>query len=77
MSRLTIITPDKMINILSHLGFKEVRQRGSHKFFQHSDGRTTVIPMHKSEDLGRGLIRSVLKDIELSVEEYEEIRRKI
>lgn len=38
MSRLTIISPDKLITILINLGFKEVRQKGSHKLFQHSDG---------------------------------------
>ena len=77
MSKLTIISSNKMIDILTYLGFKEIRQRGSHKFFQHADGRTTVIPLHKGEDLGRGLIRSILKDIELFIDEYEEIRRKV
>jgi predicted RNA binding protein YcfA (HicA-like mRNA interferase family) len=77
MSKLTIIPPDKMIAILINLGFKEIRQKGSHRFFQHQDGRTTVIPFHKGDDLGRGLIREILKDIELSVEDYEEIRKKV
>ena len=76
MSKLTIISTGKMVAILINLGFKEIRQKGSHRFFQHHDGRTTVIPFHKGEDLGRGLIREILKDIELSVEEYEELRRK-
>lgn len=77
MSGLTIISSDKLITILINIGFKEVRQKGSHKLFQHSDGRTTVIPFHKGEDLGRGLIRKVLRDIELSVEEYETLRKKV
>ena len=34
----------------------ELCLEGSHKFFAHSDGRTTVIPDHTGEDLGRGLI---------------------
>lgn len=77
MSGLTIISSDKLITILINIGFKEVRQKGSYKLFQHSDGRTTVIPFHKGEDLGRGLIRKVLRDIELSVEEYETLRKKV
>lgn len=77
MSVLTIISPDKLVVILTNLGFKEVRQKGSHKFFQHSDGRTTVIPFHKGEDLGRGLIRKILRDIEISVEEYEALRKEV
>lgn len=76
MSKLTIIPSKDMVKILENLGFEEIRQRGSHKNFRHKDGRTTVVPFH-GEDLGRGLIRKILKDIELSVDEYEELRKKI
>ena len=62
-----------MVNILHKLGFSELRQRGSHKFFVHEDGRTTTVPYHNN-DLGRGLIRKILKDIKISVEEYESLR---
>jgi len=56
MSRLTIISSKDMAKILEKLGFKEVRQKGSHKSFKHEDGRTTVIPFH-GEDLGTFKIR--------------------
>lgn len=48
-----------MIVILLGLGFQEIRQKGSHKFFAHPDGRRTVIPDHSGEDLGRGKIRKI------------------
>lgn len=76
MSRLTIISSKDMVKILEGLGFNEIRQRGSHKSFRHKDGRTTVVPFH-GEDLGRGLIRKILKDIEISPDEYEELRKRI
>ena len=76
MSKLTIIPSKDMVRILEILGFEEVRQKGSHKNFKHNDGRTTVVPFH-GEDLGRGLIRKILKDVEISVEEYETFRKKI
>lgn len=76
MSKLTIISSKNMVKILERLEFKEIRQKGSHKSFRHEDGRTTLIPFH-GEDLGRGLIRKILKDIELSVDEYEELREKL
>lgn len=63
-----------MITILKRLGFQEIRQAGSHKFFSRKDGRNTIIPMH-SKDLKRGLIKGILKDIGLSDEEYEKIRK--
>jgi len=76
MSKLTIIPSKDMAKILETLGFKELRQKGSHKIYKHMDGRITVIPFH-GEDLGRGLIRKILKDIEISPDEYEEIRKQI
>jgi predicted RNA binding protein YcfA (HicA-like mRNA interferase family) len=74
MSGLTIISPKEMINILHKIGFAEIRQNGSHIFFRHSDGRTTVIPFH-SKDLKRGLIKAILKDIKLTDEDYENLRK--
>lgn len=76
MSKLTIISSKDMANILESLGFKEIRQKGSHKSYKHADGRTTVVPFH-GEDLGRGLIRKILKDIEITPDEYEELRKRI
>ena len=46
-----------------------LRQKGSHKFYQHTDGRTTVVPMHAT-DLERPLIRKILTDIDMTIEEY-------
>lgn len=76
MSKLTIISDKEMVKILIFLGFGQIRQKGSHVFFAHPDGRATVIPCH-NEDLGRGLIRKILKDIDISIAEYEQLREKI
>jgi len=69
VSKLKIITSAKMCKLLEHSGFIAVRQKGSHRFFQHPDGRTTVVPMHAG-DLDRTLVRKILKDIEMSIDEY-------
>ena len=69
MSKLKIITSAKMCKLLEHGGFISIRQKGSHRFFQHPDGRTTVVPMHTG-DLDRTLVRKILKDIEMSIDEY-------
>lgn len=76
MSKLTIISSKDMVKILEYLGFHEIRQKGSHKSFKHKDGRTTLVPFH-GEDLGRGLIRKILNDIEVSVDEYEQLRKQV
>ncbi len=77
MTRLAIISPENMERILLRLGFERKRQVGSHILFAHPDGRCTVVPFHKGEDLGRGLIRKILRDIDISPEEYEKLRQQV
>ena len=71
MSRIKIITSSKMCKLLEGLNFSSECQRGSHKFYRHEDGRTTVVPMHAG-DLDRTLIRKILKDVDMSIDEYNE-----
>jgi len=66
-----------MTRILRHLGFALIRQKGSHAYFRHPDGRATVVPMHRGEDIGRGLIRAILRDIEIQPEEFERLRKDV
>ncbi|MBU2503825.1 MAG: type II toxin-antitoxin system HicA family toxin [Nanoarchaeota archaeon] len=74
MPKLPQITASKLIKILSKLGFKTMRQSGSHIFLRHSDGRTTVVPNHSGEKLDRGLLNKILrKDVQISREEFMEL----
>lgn len=59
-----------MIKFLEDSGFKFVRQNGSHKFYKHPDGRTTTVPDHKGEDLGRGITNKIFKDIEHTRDDF-------
>lgn len=70
MRRITPIKPKKVISILKTLGFTPIRQRGSHIFFTHPDGRCTVVPYHKGEDISKGLIKSILNDIEMDWDSF-------
>lgn len=74
MPKLVPIKPKKFIKILITLGFRQRDAQGSHVFFRHTDGRTTIIPVHNTE-IGRGLLRKILNDIQLSVEEYDALRK--
>jgi len=65
-----------MAKLLLKLGFVLVRSKGSHYFYMSkSDGSTATIPIHKNEDLSPGLLKQILNDIGLSVEEYDKLRR--
>lgn len=70
MTNLPVLKAKDLVRILKKFGFKEMRQKGSHLFFQHSDGRTTLVSMHSGEDIGRGLLRQILREIELSPDEF-------
>jgi predicted RNA binding protein YcfA (HicA-like mRNA interferase family) len=75
MSKLPILSSNELIKILFRLGFELKRQKGSHKFFQHPDGRTTVIPDHGNETIDRGLLNKIIKqDLLMSIEEYLQIK---
>ena len=77
MSRLPIIDASSFEKILLKLGFLIVRQKGSHVFYKHADGRYTTLPHHPGRDLGRILTRRILKEINLSPEEFNTILKKL
>jgi len=75
MSRLPMLTAKELIKILLKLGFELKRQKGSHKFFQHQDGRTTVVPDHGNEQIDRGLLNKVIKqDLLMTIESFISIK---
>jgi len=76
MPKLATITPKKLIKLLEQLGFTQRDAAGSHVLFRHTDGRTTTVAV-KQKELGRGLLRKVLRDIEISPEQYEVLRNKL
>lgn len=60
----------KILKVLARVGFKMVRQKGSHIFLQHPDGRTTVVPYHPAETVDRKLLRKIIKQIDMEPEEF-------
>ncbi len=72
MPKLPVVSAKQLIKILENSGFAESRQKGSHKFFKHEDGRVTSVPFH-SGDLGKGLLRKILNQIKISPEELRKL----
>ena len=67
-----------MIKILLVLGFELMRVKGSHHFFLNSTSKkTTCVPVHRNETLGVGLLKAILRDIDLNLEEFEKLRRQV
>ena len=69
MTRLPRARGKEVVRALERAGFSVERTRGSHVFLKHPDGRVTSVPVHSRETLGPGLLRAILRDVEMSVDE--------
>jgi predicted RNA binding protein YcfA (HicA-like mRNA interferase family) len=72
MANVPVLKPQEVVTRLQQLGFAEVRQRGSHEQFRHSDGRGTTVPIHKGRDISPVLLRKIARDIGVTVDEFLE-----
>ena len=74
MGKLPIVSGKKLLRMLLKHGFCALRKKGSHVFVESSDGtRGTVVPVHGNEDLGTGLLKSILNDLELRVDDLTDM----
>ena len=73
MSKLPSLTGKKVVSLLKKVGFILERQRGSHVFLKHDDGRATVVPVHSGETIGPGLLSKILRDVEMTKDELLKI----
>lgn len=73
MTKLPVVKSKDLEKILFKLGFNKVRQKGSHAFYRHNDGRYTIIPHHPSRDLSPILVLKIIKEINLLKEEFERL----
>ena len=73
MPKYSVVTGKSLVLALRKLGFDVKRIKGSHHFLRHPDGRTTVIPVHSGESLGPGLLAKILRDVEKTRDELEEL----
>ena len=65
------LTGKELIRILMRHGFEVSRIRGSHHFLKHSDGRATVVPVHRGESIGPGLLNKISKDTEVEIKDMK------
>ena len=73
MSKLPRLRGREVIASLRRAGFTVIRIKGSHHFLQHEDGRCTVVPIHAGEDIGPGLMSKILRDCEMTREEFRSL----
>ena len=70
MPKPPVLKPREVCRVLESLGFVLARQRGSHMQYRHVDGRCTTVPNHPGRDVSPVLLRQIIKDIGLTLEEF-------
>lgn len=71
MGRLPSLTALKVIRALKRAGFVEDRQRGSHLMLIHpATNARTVVPVHAGRTIKEPLLRAILRDAQLTVDEF-------
>lgn len=77
MPHLSPISAKKLVSLLVRKGFVCVRVRGSHHYFlNEATGKTTIIPVHSNRDVGVGLLRTIFRDIDMSVGEFNRLLKR-
>ena len=74
MAKLVVVSGKDFIKLLESLGFNVSRIKGSHHRLHHEDGRVTTVPVHKNDDLPKGLLRKIIReDLQLELDDFNEI----
>ncbi|PIT84998.1 hypothetical protein COU37_00540 [Candidatus Micrarchaeota archaeon CG10_big_fil_rev_8_21_14_0_10_45_29] len=70
MARLRPLKARVLVKVLAKFGFVPLRQKGSHLVLRNSPGKSTVVPMHSNEEIDVSLVRSILRECGISLEEF-------
>jgi predicted RNA binding protein YcfA (HicA-like mRNA interferase family) len=73
MTKLRLIPYQELKKVVEKAGFYWVRREGSHNTFRNEEGRIIVIPDHGSQVIVRPLLRKILRDIGMNLEDYLQI----
>jgi predicted RNA binding protein YcfA (HicA-like mRNA interferase family) len=77
LTRLRLVTYRELSKVIESCGFEWQRRQGSHNTFKNSEGRIVVIPDHGGQVIVRPLLRKILRDIGITVDEYHRILEKL
>lgn len=73
MPKLPRLTAREITVALERSGFSLARQSGSHMIYKNSTGKRVTIPFHGSKILHPKVLKTILRDAELSVEKLEDL----
>ena len=71
--KLPRVTASEIIRILERRGFILSRQSGSHKIYKDEAGNRATVPFHSGKILHPKVLKSILKEADISIEELKEL----
>jgi predicted RNA binding protein YcfA (HicA-like mRNA interferase family) len=77
LTKLRLVTYRELRKVAESYGFEWQRRQGSHNTFKNSEGRIIVIPDHGGQVIVRPLLRKILRDIGISIDEYHKILKEL
>lgn len=66
------LTAKEIIAVLERLNFVFTRQSGSHKIYK-KDGKRVTVPSHGGKILHPKVLKSILRDAEIEMEQLQEL----
>ncbi len=74
--KLPRVTAREVIKVIEKAGFYLVRQSGSHKIYRNDKGVRITVPYHSGKILHPKLVKSIIRDADLTVEEFKRLLKK-
>ncbi|MFH1956707.1 MAG: type II toxin-antitoxin system HicA family toxin [Patescibacteria group bacterium] len=72
-AELPKITAKEIIAVLERAGFNFARQGGSHKIYKNPEGKRVTVPFHSGKVLHPKVLKSILKDADISIANLKEL----
>ncbi|MCX6647529.1 MAG: type II toxin-antitoxin system HicA family toxin [bacterium] len=68
--QLPRVTARELITVLRKRGFLLIRSSGRHQVFRDPKGNRAVIPVHSGKIMRLKTLSAILKDAEISIEDF-------
>ncbi len=73
--KLPRVSASEAIRALEKAGFFLPRQSGSHRIYKNAEGRRATVPFHSGKELHPKILKSILRDADLTTEEFLELMK--
>ncbi len=73
--KLPRVSAADAVRVLEKAGFFLARQSGSHKIYKNAEGKRATVPFHSGKELHPKVLKNILRDADLTVEEFLELMK--